>query len=411
MNSGICNKRRKIRNSTWIAAICLAALTGCSQRETLPSPATAPALQASCFDVTADSNAVHLLIGKPVSNNSVQLFYLRHNPSNTNWPAPVAIPTEHAIPGNHHRGNDPQIAADGDHLLALWTARGGGPFGSGPLATARSFDGGQTWQPGPNPKVPGDQTNVGYRFPATVAGNGAFHVVWIHAEGEERSLRYSQLPYGARQWSEPVIVDATCCACCWNELKIAPDGTLYALYRDESPRDMALAVSKDGGATWTRTGPVGDFKWDFNGCPHVGGGLALISEPANGSHHLWATIWSGQNEHAGAYVLGSSDGGQTWNRMIRLGATANTLGRHTDAAAQSANYAAIAWDASSKGEQTVFAAVTRNGGHSWSAPRALSQSVNSSKYPRIVPFDDRFLVFWSEYPDEGLPLLKMEWLQ
>ena len=37
------------------------------------------------------------------------------------------------------------------------------------------------------------------------------------------------------------------CACCWNSLKVDAGGTLWALYRDDQPRDLVLASSRDGG--------------------------------------------------------------------------------------------------------------------------------------------------------------------
>src|SRR3712207_7239577 len=52
------------------------------------------------------------------------------------------------------------------------------------------------------------------------------------------------------------------------------------LYRDKNPRDMALVASADAGATWGEPVRVGRFDWDFDGCPHVGGGLATAQTGA-----------------------------------------------------------------------------------------------------------------------------------
>lgn len=54
------------------------------------------------------------------------------------------------------------------------------------------------------------------------------------------------------------------------------------------PRDMALIRSSDQGASWQPVGMVGDFWWRFEGCPHIGGGLAQA-----GDEQLNAVVWTG----------------------------------------------------------------------------------------------------------------------
>lgn len=389
--------------------VCLSALlvsvSGC--RETPAQNETSKAeLRASCFDVASADGAVHLLYGEPGKDKTLSFHYLKRTPADQQWPKPVLVPTSHAVPGNHHRGNDPQIAVHGNNLMALWTAKGGGPFGSGPLATAISKDGGKTWQAGPSPTPKTDDTkDIGYRFPATVAGDGAFHVVWIHAEGEDRSLRYSRLAFDSAQWSDPTVIDSTSCACCWNELKIDADGKIFVLYRDEKPRDMAFAVSNDRGQTWTRTGAVGDFKWEFNGCPHVGGGLDVAPGTNAEQNFLVSSVWSGHTNHSGAYVLTSQDNGQSWSSPTQLGSS--KVGRHTDSAILSTTNAAVTWDEPSANGQAVFIAKTKDGGKTWTPPEQLSTSGAKAKYPRLLASNNQFIVLWTEEAETGAPLLRM----
>src|SRR6185436_2795275 len=130
-------------------------------------------LRASCFDVTAQGRALHLVLGRPVPGaETVELSYLRGTKAGRSWSHPVNIPTSPAVPGNHHRGNDPQIAVQGNHVMALWTAEGKGPFGSGPIGIALSDDSGKTWRAGPSPTPVGEGKEIGCRFPAAVAGDG-----------------------------------------------------------------------------------------------------------------------------------------------------------------------------------------------------------------------------------------------
>lgn len=434
---------------------------------------------ATCLDVTADDDGVaHLLFGRPEGGNpkSVALYHTRSGDGGATWTEPVLIPTGHAPPHGHHRGNDPRIAARGDRLMALWTTKGAGPFGSGPPGVALSDDGGRTWRPGPAPAAaPAD---AGYRFPAVAADGRAFHAVWIHAVGSEggsghgkggghgkgpapaapgrdnqagggraaqlpkaakatsvpptegakepnsrapdyeRSLRHARLDFGARRWSGATVIDPRICACCWNDLKAAADGSLYALYRDQEPSDMSLAVSPDGGATWQPAGHVGRFDWHFNGCPHVGGAVApppasttSPGAPAGGLAPVMASVWTGQSKHAGAYVVRSDDvaapGGEkpsTSAPPVALGTGAQGRGaRNTDLARLSATHAVVVWDqpAPGGGGQAIYLRRTSDGGVTWGEPVRVSPADGSATYPRIVACRDRYLVLWTAHDTGG----------
>lgn len=442
------HRRRESLPPTWarlIIPLCLAlvgVLSGCTERtgaSTAAADAARPEMaridtaaglrNIACFDVTVADSAVHLLLGKTTEaeDEGLAFYYTRSEDAGESWTSPVRIPTDHAPPGDRlHRGRDPQIAVRGDRIMALWTSKGDGPWGSGPLGVALSEDGGKTWRPGPVPSVsPGDaDKGAGYRFPAVAAGRHAFHVVWIHAVGGvvgmkhmpgmkgmkmirredvpyDRSLRYARLAFGADHWTTTTI-DPASCACCWNALAISPGGTLIALYRNREPRDMAAVVSRDGGESWSESVTVGDFNWYINACPHVGGGLALTSGA------WWATVWTGHPEHAGAYALRSTDGGRSWSIVDKLG-TRGHSGWHTDVAALSPRRAAAVWDQSLKdGGQAVFIAFTADGGKTWSEARRLSTHGRRAGYPRIVAVDGGYLALWSEYDEKHpTPRLRM----
>ena len=72
------------------------------------------------------------------------------------------------------------------------------------------------------------------------------------------------------------MVDPSSCACCWNKMIAPQPGQVHVLYRDHGVRDMALASTRDTGEHWELKSPVGEFNWEFQGCPHVGGGIAVI---------------------------------------------------------------------------------------------------------------------------------------
>jgi len=362
---------------------------------------------ASCFDLVEEGGALHILAGLPGEGEvtSIQLFHTRSEDGGATWSAPVPVDTTHAPPGRHHRGNDPQLAVHGDRLLAVWTAQGDGPWGSGPLGASLSKDGGQTWQAVAAPAVPGAGEVAGYRFPAVAATPEGFHAIWIHAEEKERSLRYAKMPVGAGLWTQPAVIDPRICACCWNRLKVDGNGRLLALYRDHDPSDMALAISEDGGDTWTRQGSTGDFGWFFEGCPHIGGALASLPKSEGQVEGLLATVWSGHETLGGTYILRSLDLGQTWDFQRAPGS--HERGRRTaDLEVFAEGTAIFAWDEHPEaGERTVFFATSTDRGATWSIPSRLSSPGRAATHPRVVVSGETAFIAWTETGESGTATL------
>ena len=274
------------------------------------------------------------------------------------------------------RGEDAQIAVRGDGpLMAVWPGRGGGVWGSGPLGTAVSIDGGRTWTPGPDPAPFDDDGSgaQGARFPALSGGPGGFDLVWIDASDDRRSVRFARSGPKGLTWEKPRVLDATSCACCWNELARDKAGQIVVVYRDESPRDMKARTSSDGGRTWQEDVPVGDFGWAFNGCPHVGAGLGF--DHATGRLH--AAVWSGQDGRVGVYALYSDDAGANWSEPIRLG---TDRAAHPRLAATDRGVA-VAWtEAAARGPRIDWA-WSPDGGRSWSPPQAVTTPGAEHGYP------------------------------
>jgi hypothetical protein len=284
---------------------------------------------------------------------------------------------------------DPQIAAAGQKLCAAWTTAGTDAWGSGPIATALSADGGQTWVPGPNPADDGSTTGHGF-IDLAADREGNFHLTWLDGRDGAQGLRYASSRDAGCTWSANVTLKTGTCECCANRLAVGAGGEVGILFRDKGPRDMAAALSRDGGQRWLAPMRVGAFGWNFEGCPHVGGGLAFAGDK------LHAVVWTGQREHAGVHYLGSAQRGETWSPPRRLGdATAS----HPDLAAGSAGEVAAAWDSPAGEHSLIQAALSRDGGATWSTPARLSPPAANASHPLIVPTSAGFRVFWTERPE------------
>jgi hypothetical protein len=346
------------------------------------------------LDVFAREDTIHLLVAEYAPGaDTPTLHHRRSDDAGASWTNPVRVDAPGAkgsTPFRPHRGMDPQIAAAGSRLVAAWTTPGTDRFGSGPMATALSSDGGRTWLPGPNPADDGLTTGHGF-LDLTADAQGQFHLVWLDSRDGKQGVRHARSADGGRHWSKNTTVKPQSCECCWNIIAAGARGGLHVLFRDQSPRDMMLATSTDGGARWQPPVVVGDFNWEFSGCPHVGGGLAVTETP--GAPVLDALVWSGAVGQPGVSHLRSVDGGRAWSAPRRL---CNGDGRRGDIAAQGANRVAAAWEVVGEDESFVMAAHSTDGGKSWAPARRLSAKGRSAAYPRVVATPQGFRVFWTE---------------
>jgi hypothetical protein len=336
------------------------------------------------FDVAVNHGKVHVLVAGKLSekNSRVVMRYLSSDDGGEHWTTTVDV--DNQTNPIVMRGNDVQIAAAGNDLVAIWQTKGELP-GMGPMVSRYSHDGGLSWHVGANPagENNGDQAHID----VIADSKGLFHAAWL-ADPEEngyQSLRYARSVDGGEHWQASLKLDDSTCSCCWNTLAVSPSGVLNVLYRDMKPRDMALMQSFDQGATWQRTSTVGEFEWQFEGCPHIGGGLASAGDT------LQASVWTGVEGKAGLYALHSADNGKVWSIPQALGGMAS----HSDIAVDNQRVAVI-WDERGPEGSSIFVAQSKDGGLAWSTPVNLSSTGNMATHPRIILASQGFLAMWTE---------------
>lgn len=350
----------------------------------------------SSLDVYADRNALHVLLaGKSRQTGRPIALYLRSKDGGRHWSEPRQANRDERPAVDARPGNDAQIAAAGNTLLAAWQERGAQP-GSGPIAVAYSEDGGLNWQAGGNP-AGGDATQNQSHLDLLADAKGQFHIIWLddrEENGNAQGLRHAYSTDNGRHWQAEATLDSQVCTCCWNRLAALPDGELAVLYRDQAPHDMALA-RRDAGA-WQRVGPVGAFHWQFYGCPHCGGGMATGGH--DGKTALHAVVWTGAPDAGGLYYLQSHDRGVAWSEPLRIG---DVRARAADVAALSEAHLAVAYAQSGPDGSRIDWIQSRNGGISWSAPATLAPAAAMADSPRILATPFGFRAFWTESNGAG----------
>ena len=338
------------------------------------------------YDIYVEGETLHAVF-VAATNQQPYIGYLHSEDDGQHWSTPVEI--GHYIPATleSSAGNDVQIAAHGDILMAVWQVTGEIP-GMGPLVSLYSQDGGLTWSQGSNPTA----SQVDQSHPDLLADpHGRFHLVWLDDRDENgyQGLRYARSSDAGQLWEWAQTIDDSSCSCCWNRLLLGPDGEINALYRDMEPRDMALAQSNNAGQNWQRISTVGEFNWQFDGCPHNGGALAK-----DGRQTLHSLVWTGADNKAGLYYLQSDDDAKSWTPPKKMGE--GSLAFHSDIAALGDERLLAIWDArGAEGSVVMISESFDKGGH-WSHAQQISTPGSSATFPRVVATTNGFLAMWTE---------------
>lgn len=398
-------------------ASCLS-LTGCANMRNQPASAEhayaqiqypiaeLQHLEILAFDVyPSETQRLDAVVAAAAPQNKKQqsIYYVYSEDGGQHWSVPQVI--SHGLPTSiSSRGNDVQIASFAEQRLVLWQSAGDLP-GMGPMVSAYSVDAGKTWQAGANParNDAGDQA----RIDLVADAQGNFHAVWLEDPEEHgyQSLRYARSSDAGAHWEAARTLDDSTCSCCWNTLTSGPHGELKVLYRNMQPRDMSLIQSNDHGVTWQAAGVVGDFQWQFDGCPHIGGGLAAIA--VNEQVWLHSVVWTGVEHQQGLYYFSSVDNGRLWSSPYLFSAQ----GLHGDIVAQSPEDVSAIWDERSAEGLLIKVANSHDGGKHWTSALTLSTPGAVATHPRIFKSSAGTLAFWTEKLGKDPTRWAMQWLQ
>ncbi|MCH6258160.1 glycoside hydrolase [Puniceicoccaceae bacterium K14] len=347
--------------------------------------------QILSLDVYVHRQTIHILTSRYDEASAQNIIeYQNSKDSGKSWSKSTRVDEGKQVPHARGRGTDFHLAVTDEAITAVWLTKGTGFGERGPLVAARSTDEGKTWSTIPTPAD--DRTNDDHAFiDVTATPNGAFHTVWLDTRsGDGKGLYLATSNDHGETWESNVSIDSKTCECCWNTLKSDSTGVLYALYRDTEPRDMALARSVDNGKTWDRLSSVGAFDWQFIGCPHAGGGLAI--EDASSEAILHALVWTGQDDHAGLHYLKANASDLDWSSPLQLG---SDNAKAADIAINDSDQLLATWVETDAKGSTLMYSTSNNQGAFWSSPQVIDTPNSSPSHPRVLSIDDEFHLFWT----------------
>jgi len=355
------------------------------------------------LDIVADGAKLHLLTGRHDAKNTT-IWHQISTDEGKSWSKETEVQGPPGAGATVTRGSDARLASAGGKLVAMWMSHveGNHHGGAGPMVSARSVDGGKTWTPLGGPA---DWPKGPHSFFTLTSDGKTLHAAWLDSRDGPppapgaQGLRYAYSTDAGASWSKNLTLDIASCACCWTTSKADASGNLYVLYRDKQPSDMAIGVVDAKTHEWTRLSTVGAFGWDFPGCPHIGGGLAIKGGKTPEIH---AVVGTRKKEDAGFYHLKSADGGKSWSEPRRIG---DESAAHGDIALGKDGRLAVVFDMidpeANDGTLAVYAATSTDDGASWTGPKRLSPLKITATHPRVVPTKTGFLALWTEQPGLG----------
>jgi hypothetical protein len=330
------------------------------------------------------------------------------------------------IPRN---GRDPAI-------VVVWTAKSS--LGTR-LWSARSDDGGASF--GSPTLVPGSDApgNRGWESIATSDGRSVVGLWLDHRElsnpgagaGSMSQANHQHGTVAARptdgaaraQFSKVFfsrLDDATgtralaggVCYCCKTAIAAGSNGRIYAAWRHVyagNVRDIAFAMSRDGGRAFSAPVRVSEDNWVLDGCPENGPALAV--DDRQRIHVVWPTLVPGGTAGAEttlALFYATSSDGQHFTARQRV--PTQGVPRHPQIAVGQHGEITVAWDEQAGGTRRVaLARGTLDPGGVVQLVRQPIVDAAPAVYPVLGVVDDGMVVAWTSGPS-GQTVIRTEHL-
>jgi hypothetical protein len=283
-------------------------------------------------------------------------------------------------------------------VSVAWNAKDNGAE----IKTARSTDGGRTFEPAISLQARGAAGDRGWQAAAADA-NGNLHVMWLdhrgmaaaagHAAhtGEEdgavmaqRSSLYYRGGAAERELFKGV------CYCCKTALAIGPKNEIYAVWRHVFPgnlRDIGFTMSRDGGKTFSPLLRVAEDGWSINGCPDDGPAMAI--DAAGTIHLVWPTV----KNDAGVILYATSKDGAAFSAPVRVPTLGSPKPLHPQVAVDAGGRVVIAWDEAVNGVRQAVSSSAGAGG-----AFAKASVIGEGTYPVMAKAEGAMVTAWTSGP-------------
>jgi len=314
------------------------------------------------------------------------------------------------VPGDANAGGEqpPRIVIKDERVNVIWVSKQGS---AAAIRAAASNDGGATFARATT-ITPSGLTGARGWESAALSEDGALHAVWLdgrnavpaahdhHARSAPNAPAAARAPmrqdiYHAiwRGTDAPVetMVAANVCFCCKTAI-VSRGREVYVAWRhlfDGGIRDIAVARSSDGGATFSAPVRVSPDNWKIDACSDDGPAMAVDANDA--LHIVWPTmVHEPAGDRIAIFEAESTNGGATFTPRRRVD-TGVASAAHPRIAIGPAG-AAVVWDELAEGERRGWMRIADG--------RPVSLSAAAATYPAIAATTRAFVVGWTEQDGE-----------
>ena len=308
----------------------------------------------------------------------------------------------------------PRVALSESAISVIWPSR---LDGTSAIRLSRSTDGGRTFSPARTLHQAALTGARGWQA-LTPGRNGVVHAVWLDGRDAAPSAGTHQ-HHGATKGSGAGVAHAgaprqdvyhddnrarrhdraspmslgTSVSAARPPLESGPSGRVNVAWRHifpESMRDIAMAVSTDGGRTFSLPARVNEDKWQLSGCPDDGPAMAI--DRSDVAHLVWPTLIN-QDAPQKAVVYTSTKDGRAFEPRVRLSNDSQDDAAHPQIAVDSAGNVGAIWDEQDGDTRRIVMRTAGAGSSRFGPLRPLSNG-ESAFHPVIAGLREGFVVAW-----------------
>jgi hypothetical protein len=273
---------------------------------------------------------------------------------------------------------------------------------NGQVLYSRSADGGKTFAP-PRPIT---DNNESQRFEALgFDANGTVFAAWLDKRNrvpaqqngkkyDGAALFFATSKDGGATYAPAEMAFDNTCECCRLGLAFDPAGHPVIVFRnifEGEVRDHAIVTFSDL-KTPRKLHRVSQDDWQIAACPHHGPSLSIAP---SGTYHV--TWYTNGKVRKGLFYAQSRDGGKTFSDPMPIGQADKAPSRpHVIAGPRGT---AIVWKEFDGEETSVKLMMSVDDGKTWSQPRTLSSTKDSSDHPLLVSDGRQYYLSWMTKAD------------
>jgi len=294
----------------------------------------------------------------------------------------------------------PKIVIDkhGDLIVAFSTFRD--KAFNGEVFTTRSTDGGATFAQ----IRPITSNNVSQRFEALALDtDGTVFAAWLDKRNRAPAKKKGEAYDGAGlffatsrdgvAYSKAKLVHNNTCECCRLGVAFAEHRpvVIFRNIFEGGVRDHAITTFSDLN-TPGAIHRVSNDDWKISACPHQGPSLSI--GPTGTYHATWYT--NGKNRQ-GLFYARSTDGGAKFSNPVAIGNPSHNPARAFVLATVQGTY--LAWKEFDGEKTTVRVMQSADDGKTWSEPKTIAATSDSSDHPLLVSFGRTVFLSWMTKKD------------